>query len=85
MVHMRPCSPLKPSLVEGPGAWAQNLGELQNTPRLFVGGQAWGRTILTVANGKAGERDQKPGLQFTGKMILPEKEILFNEPKNKDI
>lgn len=77
--------PANPGLEEGPGAWAHSLGGLQDTPRLFVGGRGWGRTILTVANGKAGECDQKPGLQFTGKMILPEKEILFKEPKNKDI
>lgn len=40
---------------------------------------------VTVDNGKAGKCDQKPGLQFSGKMILPEKEILLKKPKNKDI
>lgn len=72
-----------PGLVEGPGAWAQSQIELQNTPELFVGGWAWGRTILTVANGKAGECDQKLGLQFTGKMIIPEKEILLKSQRTK--
>lgn len=60
-------------------------GLLQNTPKLFVGDRAPGGTIVTADNGKAGKCDQKPGLQFTGKMILPEKEILFKKPKNKDV
>lgn len=45
----------------------------------FVGGRA----KCDNCNGRVGKCDQKPGLKFTGKMILPEKEILFKKPRNK--
>lgn len=45
---------------------------------------------MTTADGTAGECDQKPGLQFTGRRTLPEKNknkkgILLKKLKNKDI
>lgn len=58
---------------EGPGTWAQS------SLKLFVGGRA----KCDSCNGRVGKCDQKPGLKFTGKMILPEKEILFKKPRNK--
>lgn len=40
---------------------------------------------VTVDNENVGKCDLKPGLQFIGKMILPEEETLFKKPKNKGI
>lgn len=45
--HEARLPPGNPELVEGPGAQAQSHGEgvLRNSPKLLVGGRAWGRTI----------------------------------------
>lgn len=66
--------PGTPKLMEG-RSWS--LGTKQ--PKAVCEGQS----EVWSCNGRVGKCDQKPGLEFTGKMILPEKEILFKKAKEQ--
>lgn len=71
----------------GGRSWHKALGRgcCNTSPRCLLEPEDGEEQYVTADIGKAGKCDQKPGLQFTGKMILPVKEILFKKPKNKDI